>query len=102
MTHSIPFLAMVGDESFVTELRHMPEGWFAVAGLALLAFLWWAVSWMYRTEGRVGASARVRGILAVIRGHVLSLPRRAIRMTWTALPITSAGRFSPLGPRGML
>ncbi len=25
----------------------------------------------------------------------------AIRMTWTALPITSAGRFSPLGPRGM-
>jgi hypothetical protein len=22
-------------------------------------------------------------------------------MTWTALPITSAGRFSPLGPRGM-
>jgi hypothetical protein len=25
----------------------------------------------------------------------------AIRMTWTALPITSAGRFSPLGPRGI-
>ena len=25
----------------------------------------------------------------------------AIRMTWTALPITSAGRFSPLGPLGM-
>jgi hypothetical protein len=23
-------------------------------------------------------------------------------MTWTALPITSAGRFSPLGPRGIL
>jgi hypothetical protein len=23
------------------------------------------------------------------------------RMTWTALPITSAGRFSPLGPRGI-
>jgi hypothetical protein len=26
---------------------------------------------------------------------------RAIRMTRTALPITSAGRFSPLGPRGI-
>jgi hypothetical protein len=25
----------------------------------------------------------------------------AIRMTWTALPMTSAGRFSPLGPRGI-
>jgi hypothetical protein len=25
----------------------------------------------------------------------------AIRMTWTALPMTSAGRFSPLGPLGM-
>ena len=25
----------------------------------------------------------------------------AIRMTWTALPITSAGRFSPLGPVGI-
>jgi hypothetical protein len=25
----------------------------------------------------------------------------AMRMTWTALPITSAGRFSPLGPRGI-
>ena len=25
----------------------------------------------------------------------------AIRMTWTALPITSAGRRSPFGPRGM-
>jgi hypothetical protein len=26
----------------------------------------------------------------------------AIRMTWTALPITSAGRFSPLGPLGIV
>ena len=26
----------------------------------------------------------------------------AIRMIWTALPITSAGRFSPLGPRGIV
>jgi hypothetical protein len=26
----------------------------------------------------------------------------AIRMTWTAWPITSAGRFSPFGPLGVL
>jgi hypothetical protein len=33
--------------------------------------------------------------------HTSSASPVAIRMTWTALPITSAGRFSPLGPRGM-
>ena len=27
---------------------------------------------------------------------------RGIRMTWTALSITSAGRFSPLGPLGII
>jgi hypothetical protein len=32
-----------------------------------------------------------------IKFHVA---RFSIRMTWTALPITSAGRFSPLGPVG--
>jgi hypothetical protein len=31
---------------------------------------------------------------------VSSISPVAIRMTWTALPITSAGRFSPLGPLG--
>ncbi|MBI1827737.1 MAG: hypothetical protein HY287_01990 [Planctomycetes bacterium] len=67
----IQFLAAANDESFVTELRRMPEGWFAVAGLALLAFLWWAAAWMYRTEGRVGASGRVRVMLAVIRCLIL-------------------------------
>jgi hypothetical protein len=32
---------------------------------------------------------------------VWSMSPVAIRMTWTALPITSAGRFSPLESRGM-
>jgi hypothetical protein len=32
---------------------------------------------------------------------VLTISPVAIRITWTALPITSAGRFSPFGPRGM-
>src|ERR1700733_14401831 len=32
---------------------------------------------------------------------VSSISPVAIRMTWMALPITSAGRFSPLGPRGI-
>jgi hypothetical protein len=32
---------------------------------------------------------------------VMDAERWLIRMTCTALPITLAGRFSPLGPRGM-
>ena len=61
------------EEEFVTELRHVPEGWLAVAGFALLAAVCWAVVWMYRHEGRIGASSRVRGTLAVIRCLVLLL-----------------------------
>jgi hypothetical protein len=33
---------------------------------------------------------------------VSSISPVAIRMTWTALPITSAGRPSPRGPLGMI
>ena len=58
-------------EEFVTELRHMPEGWLAVAGFALLAGVCWAVVWMYRREGRIGASLWVRMTLAVVRCAVL-------------------------------
>src|ERR1700722_206347 len=32
---------------------------------------------------------------------VCSISPVAIRVTWKALPMTSAGRLSPLGPRGM-
>lgn len=75
----LSFLATLGgvvtrdEEEFVTELRHIPEGWLAVAGLALLAALCWAVIWMYRHEGRMGASARVRTTLGVIRCLILVL-----------------------------
>jgi len=59
------------EESFVTELRHTPEGWTAIASVALLVVLLWAVVWMYRREGRVGASPRVRMLLAMLRCAVL-------------------------------
>lgn len=55
------------EETFVTELRHTPEGWTAIAGIALLGVLLWAVVWMYRREGRVGASTSVRMLLAMLR-----------------------------------
>ncbi len=56
---------------YVTELRHWPEGWLAVGGLALLAGLLWAGVWMYRHEGRLGASGRARALLAGIRCLIL-------------------------------
>ncbi len=59
------------EEEFVTELRHLPEGWTAVGGIALVVGLCWAVVWMYRREGRIGASMRVRMTLAVLRCAVL-------------------------------
>jgi len=58
-------------EEFVTELRNLPQGWLAVGGLALIAALCWAVIWMYRHEGRIGASSRARGFLATVRCLVL-------------------------------
>ncbi len=59
------------EEEFVTELRHFPEGWLGVAALALIVAICWAVTWMYRHEGRIGASARLRTVLAVLRCLVL-------------------------------
>lgn len=59
------------EEEFVTELRHVPEGWFGVGGLALLLAVCWAVVWMYRHEGRIGATVRVRMFLALVRCAVL-------------------------------
>lgn len=59
------------EETYVTELRHTPEGWTAIAGVALMGVLLWAVVWMYRREGRVGASVRVRMMLAMLRCAVL-------------------------------
>lgn len=59
------------EEEFVTELRHVPEGWIAVGAIALVAMLCWLVAWMYRTEGRRGASPRVRTLLAILRCAVV-------------------------------
>ena len=59
------------EEEFVTELRHVPDGWLAVGALSLLALLCWAVMWMYRFDGRRGASPRVRVGLGIIRCMVI-------------------------------
>ncbi len=42
------------EELYVTEFRNVPEGWAAVAGLALVVGLCWTAVWMYRREGRIG------------------------------------------------
>ena len=55
------------EEVFVTEFRNLPEGWLAVLGLGLALAVLWAVVWMYRREGRIGASTRRRMILAILR-----------------------------------
>ncbi len=59
------------NETFVTELRAMPEGWWALSGLVLLGLMLWAIVWMYRREGRLGATMRVRMFLATLRCLVL-------------------------------
>jgi hypothetical protein len=53
------------------EFESLPAGWSAVGGLLLIAMALWAVVWMYRREGRTGASLRVRMVLAALRCLVL-------------------------------
>ena len=66
---------------------------------------WPRLSWRWLSAFRVKAPLpallrqRVRS-WCVREKRVSSISPVAIRMTWTALPITSAGRFSPLGPLG--
>jgi hypothetical protein len=55
------------------EFESLPEGWWAVAGLLLLAGAVAAVIWMYRRETRGGRSLRVRMVLAGVRSAVLLL-----------------------------
>jgi hypothetical protein len=59
------------EEEYVRELRNVPDGWLGVAALALIVGLCWAVVWMYRREGRQGASPGMRTALAAIRCAVL-------------------------------
>ena len=69
-------------EQYVTELRHMPEGWLAVGGLALLVMLCWAVVWMYRHEGRAGSSLRARMLLAGIRCLIILVLAAILLLQW--------------------
>lgn len=72
-TVTAPILGQRNVEEFVTELRDVPQGWYAVGAIAIVAALCaWAV-WMYRREGRGGASAPMRNFLAVIRCLVIVL-----------------------------
>lgn len=48
-----------------------PQGWLRLLGLALVVAGLYAVFWLYRREGRTGASPRVRFTLAAIRCIVL-------------------------------
>ena len=58
-------------EEFVTELKHSPEGWWAVGCVALVAVMIGCVIGMYRREGRAGSSMRLRMALGAIRCLVL-------------------------------
>lgn len=57
----------------VLEFANVPTGWWRLAALALLAAIVYGVFWMYRREGRIGASAPLRYCLAIIRSAVLVL-----------------------------
>jgi len=70
-TASAPLAAVRNGEEFVTELRDMPHGWYALGGIGLLVGLCAVAFWMYRHEGRGGASARLRTWLAVVRCAVI-------------------------------
>ncbi|MFQ5589668.1 MAG: hypothetical protein ACE5HE_00765 [Phycisphaerae bacterium] len=59
------------EELFVNEFRNLPEGWWALLGVALAAGVLWAVVWMYHHEGRIGVSRRRRTVLALLRCAVL-------------------------------
>lgn len=49
------------------ELAAMPEGWPAVLMALMVGGLCWAIVWMYRREGRAGATSRVRLLMAMVR-----------------------------------
>jgi len=46
-------------------------------------------------------AAELQDVAEAAKVHQAAISPIAIRMTWPALPITSVGRFSPLGPRGI-
>ncbi len=66
-------IAPIGREqdTFVTELRRLPDGWWAVGFVALVIGACWLVMTMYRREGRRGASSTSRIVLGLLRCSVL-------------------------------
>ena len=69
---------------------------------------WYGRAGIYDGDTLLGASGAALGperlrfrVLSVVGGQILGFLPVAIRVTFTALPMTSAGRFSSLGPRGI-
>lgn len=71
MTHNL--IAQAGRTTVERrfEFAALPHGWTAVIMLAIVISLCWAIVWMYRREGRRGASMTVRTALAVLRCLVI-------------------------------
>ncbi|HNO77698.1 MAG TPA: hypothetical protein PKN33_06515 [Phycisphaerae bacterium] len=49
------------------EFAALPTGWWTVATMIVAAVLVYAIIWFYRREGRIGASLRVRMVMAGLR-----------------------------------
>ncbi len=55
------------------EFAGLPQGWHAIVAMVLLGLILWASVHLYRRERRVGASARIRASLALLRCTVLAV-----------------------------
>ncbi|MCG3125970.1 MAG: hypothetical protein CHACPFDD_00798 [Phycisphaerae bacterium] len=67
-------LASISEEQRqALEFAGLPSGWARLVGLLALAVVCYVVVWLYRREGRGGASARVRALLAGVRCLTLML-----------------------------
>ncbi len=64
-------LAQIQSEKHL-EFEAMPGGWLAVAALAVVGGIAWAIITMYRREARAGASPRRRAVMATARCLVIA------------------------------
>ncbi len=53
------------------EFAALPRGWWTVVTMVIAALLVYAIIWFYRREGRIGASLRVRMVMATLRVCVM-------------------------------
>ncbi len=60
-------IAAIDAATYVTELRRIPQGWYAVGAIAVIITVCWLVIGMYRREGRMGASLTMRLVMAGLR-----------------------------------